>query len=342
MYTKEPRFLIVDRDISLRQRFMAVLKGMGYTDVFTTPSGTQAWTLLKQRGADVLVAGVHLADISGISLLKIVRADAQFAFIPFLLVAEMVTKEEVLEAGEAGVSEILCRPLSEERIQKKFQAILDPATDHSHLEAQRHYQEGIKLMQQQRYNEALGCFKQVLTDFEHPEVYYNLGYINTLLENYEEAITYFHRATEIDHRCARAFQKMSECYHAMGQSDQAEQSLNRAVDIYLEKEKEGTSREEILAEVMSANPQTINIYNTMGILLRRQGKHREAAAQYQKALKVNPRDEHIFFNLARCLFEAGDQARAATALTSALKLNPAFAEAKDLLQLLQTRTAASK
>jgi tetratricopeptide (TPR) repeat protein len=334
--------MIVDRDMQMRYMMVDLLKEMGYENVLTTASGTTAWTLLKQHGGDFIISGIQLKEISGLTLLKIVKADAEFATIPFLLLAEVITKGDVVDAGEAGVSEILCRPLTPERIKSKIEELLHPVLDPEVLEAEQQYQRGLEYMGQERWEEALLSFRRIMNIYKSPEIYYNMGYINTVLERYEQAIVFFRKATEIDQTFAKAYQKMAECYKALGDDKEADDSLNKAVEIYIEREKEGTSSEEILSEVLSVNPQTINIFNTMGIIYRRKAMYREAAKQYKRAIRVNPQDEHIYYNLGRCLMDAEEYSQALEVLERAIQIRPGFREAEELLQRVKKLVESSQ
>jgi tetratricopeptide (TPR) repeat protein len=328
---------VAEKDLSLRHRMVDLLRDMGIVLVESTPSGTSAWAKLKRDGADMVIAGWNLQEINGLSLLKIMRADADFVTTPFLLLSEVVTQDQVVEAGEAGVSEILCRPITLERVRDRVNELLYPTEDATKLEAERVYNRGVKLMEEERWDEASAVFQHILTLYDSPEVYYNLGYISTVMERYEEAIAYFRRATEIDQTFAQAYQRMGECYKAMGKKEEAEKCFNLAAEIFKRKDKQEETRSEVLQEVMRVNPKTINIFNTLGIIYRRQGRYEEAADQYKRALKVNPKDENIFYNLARTLYELDDYKPARQNLIHALELNPAFEEAARLLTVLDAK-----
>ncbi len=330
-------FLVAAREMAQRQMLADLVKQMGLGEVLTAASGTTAWALIKQHGVDFIISTIQLQEIDGLALLKIVRADSEYLRTPFLMLAEVVTRQEVIEAGEAGVSELLCRPLSPARISDKIAELLGRDQEKDLAQAQKHFEHGLRLMEEERWEEALISFNRVISAVENAEVYYNLGYINAVLERYEQAIVYFRKATEIDGACARAYQKMSECFLALGEKEKARNALDQAVSIYLEKEGEGESRDEIIQEVAKANPDTINIYNTLGILYRRQGRYQEAAQQYTKALKVHPDDENIYFNLGRCLNDAGELPAALEALDKALQINPEFGEARTLRTVVQSR-----
>jgi tetratricopeptide (TPR) repeat protein len=332
-----PKVIVAEKDLSLRHRMVDLLRDMGIVLVESTPSGTSAWAMLKREGADMVIAGWNLQEIGGLSLLKIMRADADFVTTPFLLLSEVVTQNQVVEAGEAGVSEILCRPITLERLRDRVNELLYPTEDATQLEAERVYTRGMKLMEEERWEEASAVFQHILTLFDSPEVYYNLGYINTVMERYEEAIAYFRRATEIDQTFAQAYQRIGECYMAMGKEEEAQKFLSLAGEIYKSKDKQEETRTEVLQEVMRVNPKTINIFNTLGIIYRRQGRYAEAADQYRRAIKVNPNDENIHYNLARTNFELQKYKEARKSLIHALELNPAFSEAARLLKMVDTK-----
>jgi tetratricopeptide (TPR) repeat protein len=332
-----PKVIVAEKDLSLRHRMVDLLRDMGIVQVEATPSGTSAWAMLKRDGADMVIAGWNLQEIGGLSLLKIMRADADFVTTPFLLLSEVVTQSQVVEAGEAGVSEILCRPITLERVRDRVNELLYPTEDAVKLEADRVYARGVKLMEEERWEEASAVFQHILTLYDSPEVYYNLGYINTVLERYEEAIVYFRRATEIDQTFAQAYQRMGECYMAMGKHEEAQKLLSLAAEIVKSKDKQDETRSEVLQEVMRVNPKTINIFNTLGIIYRRQGRYEEASDQYRRALKVNPNDENIHYNLARTLYEIDDFKQARQSLIKALELNPGFEEAAKLLSIVDNK-----
>lgn len=87
---------------------------------------------------------------------------------------------------------------------------------------------------------------------------------------------------------------------------QAEKFLRRALDAkgaYLGKEDIGT-------------------FNRLGILLRNQGKWKEALVEYQKAVKVVPDDENLYYNMGMACAEGKEFREAQVHMLKALALNP--------------------
>lgn len=88
--------------------------------------------------------------------------------------------------------------------------------------------------------------------------------------------------------------------------EQAEKFLRRALDAkgaYLSKEDIGT-------------------FNRLGILLRNQGKWKEALVEYQKALKVAPDDENLYYNMGMACAEGKEFREAQVHMLKALAINP--------------------
>ncbi len=68
----------------------------------------------------------------------------------------------------------------------------------------------------------------------------------------------------------------------------------------------------------------VEIFNRLGIALRRQGKSPQAAQEYEKALKISPRDENIHFNLAMAQTDCRNFRLAMANIDEVLKINPEF------------------
>jgi len=325
-------FLVIESDAVLRKTEVRILHDMEYSDILEAENGTEAWSIIKNSNIDFIVSSGDLPDMSGIVLLKIIRADSKHSVLPVLLVVEKITRGQVIEAGEAGVSDLILHPFSSETFKKKIQSVIQVDLDPKNIEAEMNYTQGMKLMKENRWDEALTTFKRILSiESESAEVFYNMGYIQTAQGNYDEAILCFRKATLINSHHARAYQQMGEVYTQLGQKEEAEKAFQKAADIYIEKEMD-ESAEQVLLEVARINPNTVNVYNSLGIVYRRQGKLQEAIKQYQKALKVNPNDENIYYNLSRVFILTKDLKKAKELVTRAFEINPEFNEAGELLK----------
>lgn len=333
--SRNANFLVAEPDSAVRQAEARFLREIGFNRIIQASDGAEAWSILKRSGAGLVVAAWNMPDMSGLALLKIARTEPSFYSLPFFLVADELTKSQVIEAGEAGVSDILIRPFSPEQFKKRIQSLAQLHPDAQTEAATRSYQEGLDLMEEGRWEPALNAFRQVLSIYENAEIHYNLGYIKTAQGLYEEAIGHFRRATQINNAFAEAYRKMGECYKQLNRPDEAKEAFEQAAAIYFDKHMDRDA-ELVMTEVLKINPDTPNIYNSLGIVYRRTEQHEKAVAMYLKALKVNPSDEHIHFNLARAYLETGESAKAEECLIKCLEFNPDQMDARSLLQKISS------
>lgn len=338
---RKTKFLLAGPDPAMHEGVALMLKGMGFEDIAESPNGSLAWSHLKYRGAHAVVASWDMPEMNGMALLKVVRSDPELANVHIILVADSLTKAQVIEAGEAGVSDIVITPINSPTFVKKIQALLELGRDPQAFEAQRLYAKGLQLMEEKRWEEALESFRRILGIYESAEIYYNMGYISTARGSYEEAIHYFRKATQINNAFAQAHEKMGECYRQLARPKLAQKHFEQAADIYMERRMDSNA-EQVLNQVLELNPNTINVYNSLGILYRRQGRYELAIKQYKKALKVNPEAFNIHYNLARIYYETKDYPRALILLEQALKINPEFADAQDMLGTVKLRLGKGK
>lgn len=325
--------LLVDKEQAQINKQKEFLDELGLREIVTAADGTEAWYRVKSFNVGLIMCSWELPDMTGLVFLRILRADSAYEDIPVVLIAEKVTKKEVVEAGAAGVSGVMTRPLEKDKYNAKVNSLLKVEVDPKDVEFQKGYDFGLELIRKGSYNEARQQFKKLLNVYETAEIYYNLGYIKTTQGKYEEALIAFRRATQINSAYAKAYKKMAEVYSLLGRDEEAQKCLEAAAEIYLEKQMDSEA-ESVLLEALTINPNTINIYNTLGIVYRRQGNYQESIRYYRKALKVTPEDENIMFNLARVYLAAKSFREARLTLLKALDLNPNFSEAKKMLDSL--------
>jgi tetratricopeptide (TPR) repeat protein len=327
------RLLVAEGERQLRETLVSILRELGFQNIIEAVNGSDAWTKLRKYGADFVIAGWHMPEMNGMALLKIMRTDPAFFAVPLFLVTPNINKNQVIEAGEAGVTDIILLPLTKDTLGRKLDVVFEAVPEPEFQMAEKYFQEGLEFMNQNRWQEALSCFQQVLTVHQNAEVYYNMGYIKTAQGRYEEAIQYFRRATRIKNDFARAHQKMGECYVALDRPNLAQKSFQTAAEIYMEKQMDDHA-EQVLKEVLKINPDTINVYNNLGIIYRRQKRYQKAINQYKKAVKVNPTDENIYYNMGRTYFDMEEFENAKIILEQALEINPNFKEATSMIKTI--------
>ncbi|HBD10226.1 MAG TPA: hypothetical protein DCZ69_18395 [Syntrophobacteraceae bacterium] len=93
--------------------------------------------------------------------------------------------------------------------------------------------------------------------------------------------------------------------------------------------------EKLYSGVLQSSPEDLQLYNRLGIALRRQGKYAEAVRYYNQALGIHPDNPIIYYNLGVLYAQAKDRYRAIEFLSRALKISPNFKEAQQALAQIQ-------
>lgn len=328
-------FLLVDQDRESRKTTTDLLLNMNYRDVIQSINGTEAWSMITTFNVNFIFCAHDLPDMKGLSLLRILQASYPDKDIHFILVVREVTESQVIEAGEAGVTDIITYPVTKINLRKKINNALNIVSSPKDNEFKKRYNEALGLMEIEMYKEALEAFEKSLTVHEAAETFYNMGFIKTVQGKYEEALQSFRRATQIDKSHVMSHKKMGETFMKLGKDEEARDCLEKAGDILMGKSMD-VAAESVLQEALRIDPTSLNVYNSLGIIYRRQNKYKEAIINYKKALKVHPKDERIYFNLARVYYDAKNIDDARKTLIRAVKLKPDFSEAQEALIALNS------
>ncbi len=329
--------LVVDHDHAAADGLAQILNTIGCEDVQISDSANDAWLLMRIKEFTCVVSAWEMPDMSGLALLRIVRNDDRFHKIPFFLTDSAFTRIRVVQAGQAGVTGLFVKPFDERSINKRIKEIAQRSLEPTFSEAEQAYAEGMRYIEENDYANALKLFKDLTQEGESAEVYYNIGYIKTAQGQYEEAVAAFQKATELDRLFAKAYEAMGRAYKYLGKSQKAQECLQKAADIYIGREKMQDA-EEVLNEILEISPDSVNVFNSLGVLYRKKGDLKMALSQYHKALKVHPQESHIYYNIGRLYFDMKQSDRARSFFESALKLDPDFDDARDVLNAMELGT----
>ena len=114
------RILVVDDEASMRDVLSIMLHREGY-QVDTAVDGAQAVTHLRDHTYDLVISDIKMPRMTGLELLKAVRASDDYKDIPFLMVTAEAQKQNVLDAVQAGVSNYVNKPFTAEQISDKLE-----------------------------------------------------------------------------------------------------------------------------------------------------------------------------------------------------------------------------
>ncbi len=117
------RILVVDDFSTMRRIVKGILKRLGYREIDEAEDGQMALKRLKESKYQLIICDWNMPVMTGLDLLKAVRSDEELKAIPFLMVTAEAKKENILEAIQAGVSNYIVKPFTEEVLSKKLEDI---------------------------------------------------------------------------------------------------------------------------------------------------------------------------------------------------------------------------
>jgi len=119
------KILIVDDFSTMRRIIENVLRHLGFNDTHEAADGNSALAMLQNGNFDFLVTDWNMPGMSGIDLLKAVRADAKLASLPVLMVTAESKREQIIEAAQAGVNGYIVKPFTAVTLKAKIEKIFE-------------------------------------------------------------------------------------------------------------------------------------------------------------------------------------------------------------------------
>ncbi|MCL1939320.1 MAG: chemotaxis response regulator CheY [Desulfovibrionaceae bacterium] len=117
------RVLVVDDFSTMRRIIKNILRQLGFNNIVEADDGTTAWDTLNKDKIDFIISDWNMPQMTGIELLRKVRASEEFADLPFLMVTAEAQQENILEAVQAKVSNYIVKPFTAEVMKQKIDKI---------------------------------------------------------------------------------------------------------------------------------------------------------------------------------------------------------------------------
>ncbi len=122
---KNMNILIVDDFSTMRRIIKNLLRDLGFTNTEEADDGSTALPILQKGGIDFLITDWNMPKMTGIDLLKAVRADASLDGLPILMVTAEAKREQIVEAAQAGVNGYVVKPFTAAVLQEKIEKIFE-------------------------------------------------------------------------------------------------------------------------------------------------------------------------------------------------------------------------
>jgi two-component system chemotaxis response regulator CheY len=117
------KFLVVDDFSTMRRIVRNLLKELGFVNVQEAEDGVDALNKLRGGDFDFVVSDWNMPNMTGIDLLRAIRADATLKHLPVLMVTAEAKRENIIEAAQAGASGYVVKPFTAGTLDEKLKKI---------------------------------------------------------------------------------------------------------------------------------------------------------------------------------------------------------------------------
>jgi CheY-like chemotaxis protein/MinD-like ATPase involved in chromosome partitioning or flagellar assembly len=121
------KLLIIEDDPTAMRLLEYTLKQRGY-QVISTRNGLEGIIAAQKEEPDLIILDIMLPGIDGFEVCKRLRAGAQTAAIPILIVSAKIQNEDINTGFRAGADDYICKPASPSEIISRVENLLGKKT----------------------------------------------------------------------------------------------------------------------------------------------------------------------------------------------------------------------
>jgi two-component system, chemotaxis family, chemotaxis protein CheY len=116
--------LIVDDYRTMLRIIRNLLQQLRFSNIDEATDGGAALTRLREKRYGLVISDWNMQPVTGLELLREVRADPQLADTPFIMITAESKTENVIAARDAGVSNYIVKPFNAETLRAKIASVL--------------------------------------------------------------------------------------------------------------------------------------------------------------------------------------------------------------------------
>jgi two-component system, chemotaxis family, chemotaxis protein CheY len=115
---------IVDDYKTMLRIIRNLLKQLGFNNVDEATDGSMALQKLRDKDYGLVISDWNMEPMTGIQLLREVRADSKLKNLPFIMITAESKTENVVAAKEAGVNNYIVKPFNAATLKTKLSSVL--------------------------------------------------------------------------------------------------------------------------------------------------------------------------------------------------------------------------
>lgn len=121
------KILVVDDFSTMRRIVKNLLVELGFsvTMIQEADDGENALAMLKSQPFDFVVTDWNMPNMTGIDLLRAIRAEPALKSLPVLMVTAENNRDQIIAAAQAGVNGYIVKPFTAVTLQEKLTKIFE-------------------------------------------------------------------------------------------------------------------------------------------------------------------------------------------------------------------------
>ena len=121
---KDMPILIVDDYKTMLRIIRNLLKQIEFNNIDEATDGSMALEKMKEKTYGLVISDWNMQPMTGLDLLRSVRADGNLKPTPFIMITAESKTENVVAAKEAGVNNYIVKPFNAETLKSKIESVL--------------------------------------------------------------------------------------------------------------------------------------------------------------------------------------------------------------------------
>jgi two-component system chemotaxis response regulator CheY len=116
--------LVVDDFSTMRRIVINLLREKGFRKILEAEDGHEALKVIAKNHVDLVVSDWNMPVMTGLELLKTLRAMPEHAHLPFLIVTAEARRDNIVAAAHEGADGYIVKPFTAVTLIDKVSAIL--------------------------------------------------------------------------------------------------------------------------------------------------------------------------------------------------------------------------
>ncbi len=127
---KKMPVLVVDDFPTMRKIIRNLLDQLGFNNISEAEDGSDALRKMRDMSSrglfGLVISDWNMEPMTGLQLLKEVRADNVLKATPFIMITAENKTENVVAAKQAGVNNYIVKPFNAATLKSKIEAVIGP------------------------------------------------------------------------------------------------------------------------------------------------------------------------------------------------------------------------